>query len=206
MRGVHVGGSAEQAARASVLVRAGDAAVLVDSGPDLRAQALREGLRAIDAVIYTHAHLDHVAGFDELRAFCWRKNGPLPMHATEECMQTLKRMFGWAFSEENVYQGYVKPDPRIIESPFSYGDLKITPLPVEHAAVETVGFLFEYPGARSVAYIARREAHPGGDHGALSTGWTCWWWMRSGRCRIPRIFHWVRRWKRSAGWKRGRPG
>ena len=139
--------------RASVLVTAGDAAVLVDSGPDLRAQSLREGLRSIDAVIYTHAHLDHVAGFDELRAFCWRKKGPLPMHATEECMQVLKRMFGWAFSEENVYLGDVKPDPRIIESPFSYGELRITPLPVEHAAVETVGFLFEYPGARSVAYI-----------------------------------------------------
>ena len=61
--------------RSSVVVRAGEFTILVDSGPDLRMQALREGLRAIDAVIYTHAHLDHVAGFDELRAFCWRKKG-----------------------------------------------------------------------------------------------------------------------------------
>lgn len=62
-----------QRTRSSVLVRAGETAVLVDSGPDLRAQALREGLVAVDAVIYTHSHLDHVVGFDELRAFCWRK-------------------------------------------------------------------------------------------------------------------------------------
>lgn len=139
--------------RSSVVVRAGDLTILVDSGPDLRAQALREGLREIDAVIYTHAHLDHVAGFDELRAFCWRKDGPLPLHATAECLQTLKTMFGWAFSETNVFKGYVKPDGRIIDGPFHYGDLKITPLPVEHAAVRTVGYLFEYPGSRNIAYI-----------------------------------------------------
>lgn len=139
--------------RSSALVRAGEVAVLVDSGPDLRAQALREGMRAIDAVVYTHAHLDHVAGFDELRAFCWRKDGPLPLHATGECMATLKQMFGWAFSEGNVYLGYVKPDPRLIVGAFSYGDLKITPLPVEHGSVETIGFLFEPNGARSLAYL-----------------------------------------------------
>jgi phosphoribosyl 1,2-cyclic phosphate phosphodiesterase len=139
--------------RSSVLVRAGETAVLVDSGPDLRAQALRERLSAIDAVIYTHAHLDHVAGFDELRAFCWHKPHPLPLHATEECMETLRRMFGWAFADGNIYKGYVKPDPRIIEGPFHHGELRITPLPVEHAAVETLGFLFEHPGRRSVAYL-----------------------------------------------------
>lgn len=139
--------------RSSILVRVGELAVLVDSGPDLRAQALREGMRAIDAVIYTHSHLDHVAGFDELRAFCWRKDGPLPLHATEECMATLKRMFGWAFSEENVYLGYVKPDPQLIDGAFSLGDLKITPLPVEHGSVETIGFRFDVPGARSLVYL-----------------------------------------------------
>ncbi|MEI6178432.1 MAG: MBL fold metallo-hydrolase, partial [Verrucomicrobiota bacterium] len=48
---------------------------------------------------------------------------------------------------------YVQPDARPIDGPFCYGDLKITPLPVAHAAVETVGFLFQYPGARSIAYL-----------------------------------------------------
>ncbi len=139
--------------RSSALVRVGEVAVLVDSGPDLRAQALREGMRAIDAVVYTHSHLDHVAGFDELRAFCWRKDGPLPLHATAETMEALKQMFGWAFSEKNVYLGYVKPDPHLIDGAFSYGDLKITPLQVEHGSVETIGFRFDVPGARSLAYL-----------------------------------------------------
>lgn len=139
--------------RSSVVLRAGEKTLLVDSGPDLRMQALRENLREIDAVIYTHAHLDHVAGFDELRAFCWKKREPLPLHATVGCMAALKGMYGWAFSPEKVIEGYVRPDARLIDGPFFYGDLKITPLPVEHAAVETIGYRFDYPGARSLAYI-----------------------------------------------------
>lgn len=139
--------------RSSVVVRHGETTLLVDSGPDLRQQALREGLRSIDAVLYTHGHLDHVAGFDELRAFCWRKTEPLPLHATEDCMETLRKMYGWAFYPERVTEGYVRPDPRIVYGPFSFGSLLITPLPVEHASVETIGYLFEAPGARRIAYL-----------------------------------------------------
>ena len=146
--------------RSSVVVRAGGFTLLVDSGPDLRMQALREGLREIDAVIYTHAHLDHVAGFDELRAFCWRKHEPLPLHATEGCMAALVQMYSWAFSPDAYTSGYVRPDARIIDGPFFYGDLKVTPLPVVHAAVETIGFLFEYPDAPKLAYISDVKAIP----------------------------------------------
>jgi phosphoribosyl 1,2-cyclic phosphate phosphodiesterase len=139
--------------RSSVVVRAGEVTLLVDSGPDLRMQALREGLREIDAVIYTHGHLDHVAGFDELRAFCWRRKDPLPLHATPGCMQTLQEMYGWAFFPKTVHSGYVRPAPNVIDGPFFFGDLKVTPLPVEHGSVETVGFLFEVEGKRRLAYL-----------------------------------------------------
>lgn len=139
--------------RSSVVLRAGGVTLLVDSGPDLRAQALREGLRAVDGVLYTHAHLDHVAGFDELRAFCWHRSAPLPLHGTAECLDTLKTMFAWAFAPENQYAGYVKPDPRVVDGPFHYGDLRVTPLPVEHAAVETIGYRFDLQGMRSLAYL-----------------------------------------------------
>ncbi len=140
--------------RSSALVQHGETRLLVDSGPDLRTQALRYGIKQIDAVLYTHEHLDHVVGFDELRAFCWKREDPLPMHATEECHQALKKMFSWAFSTGNVYRGYVKPDPKVLDGPFGYGGVEITPLPVHHGAVNTVGYLFGAPGTRKIAYIS----------------------------------------------------
>ncbi len=147
--------------RASLHVKCGGIEILVDSGPDLREQALRERLTRLDAVIYTHAHVDHVVGFDELRAFCWHRETPLPLHATASCMATLRTMFGWAFLPENRhFRGYIKPDPRIIDGPFHYGPLKITPLPVEHASIETIGFLFESPAAPAAAYIPDVKSIP----------------------------------------------
>lgn len=143
----------DQRLRSSVVVRLGEVTLLVDSGPDLRAQALRENLREIDAVIYTHGHVDHVVGFDELRAFCWKRDGLLPVHATAGCMATLREMFGWAFSPKVVTNGYVRPDAKLMDGPFSYGNLKVTPLPVEHATVETVGFLFEDGDGRRLGYV-----------------------------------------------------
>jgi phosphoribosyl 1,2-cyclic phosphate phosphodiesterase len=139
--------------RSSIHVRAGDVDLIVDSGPDLREQALREKLTRLDAVLYTHGHVDHVAGFDELRAFCWRRDTPLPMHGNADTLRILRTMFAWAFSSENVYRGYVKPDPLVFDGPFSYGDLKVTPLLVEHAVIETHGFLFEHRGSPPAAYI-----------------------------------------------------
>lgn len=139
--------------RSSIHLNMGEVSLLVDSGPDLRQQALRENLTSLDAVLYTHSHADHVTGFDELRAFCWHRDGPLPLYASPSCMAVLKTMFAWAFHPGNVYRGYVKPDPHLIDGPMTFGDLTITPLPVEHASVETHGFLIEAPGVPAIAYI-----------------------------------------------------
>jgi phosphoribosyl 1,2-cyclic phosphate phosphodiesterase len=139
--------------RSSVVLRSGEATILVDTGPDLREQALRENLTRVDAVFYTHAHLDHVVGFDELRAFCWRRADGLPLHATAACLGTLRMMFGWAFEAANGKNGgYVRPDPHVIEGAVTIGTLRVTPLPVEHASIETIGFLFE-DGAARLAYL-----------------------------------------------------
>ncbi len=155
--------------RASALIRTPEAAVLIDSGPDLREQALREGMARVDAVLYTHAHLDHVAGFDDLRAFCWHRNSPLPLHATPACMKTLREMFGWAFSPGNHRnRGYVQPDPHPIDGPFRCGELSFEPLPVDHAGVETIGFLISAPGAPEIAYIPDVKSIPPATAGRLS--------------------------------------
>ena len=146
--------------RSSVLLESASTALLVDAGPDLRQQALRAGLKKIDAVLYTHGHMDHVVGFDELRAFCWHRDSPLPMYANADCMAILQTMFAWAFADTNVYRGYIKPGPIIVEGEFGIDDWKITPLPVSHGTVETNGYLFEREGNASVAYIPDAKVVP----------------------------------------------
>lgn len=146
--------------RSSLFVSTPETKILIDSGPDLREQALREGISTVDAVLYTHSHLDHVVGFDELRAFCWKKPEPLPLYATGSCLNVLKNMFGWAFHDSNTHSGYVKPDPRIITAEFIIGDLLIRPLPVLHGTVETVGFRFERENGYSFAYLPDVKSIP----------------------------------------------
>lgn len=130
--------------RSSIIVEGGGTRILVDSSPDLRQQALREGITSIDAVLYTHCHLDHVAGFDDMRAFCWHHVAPLPLYASKGTMDVLQSMYPWAFSPENTYQGYVRPAPHVIGGePFSIGAIRVTPVPVFHGNVETFGYVFE---------------------------------------------------------------
>jgi phosphoribosyl 1,2-cyclic phosphate phosphodiesterase len=146
--------------RASLYISTPEIKILIDSGPDLREQALRENITGIDAVLYTHSHLDHVVGFDELRAFCWGKNDPLPLYASESCLNVLINMFGWAFQTDNTHSGYIKPDPRPITKKFTIGDLTIQPLPVIHGTVETHGYRFDTKNGFSFAYLPDVKSIP----------------------------------------------
>ena len=139
--------------RSSILVRSSTTTLLVDSSPDLRVQALQHHIIAIDAVLYTHEHIDHTVGFDEMRAFCWRRTDRLPLYAGTGCLAHLKRMFGWAFDENNTYQGYIRPAAHDhAGKPFMVGDIEVTPVPVIHATVETYGYVFR-SGGMSFGYI-----------------------------------------------------
>ena len=139
--------------RASVLVSTETTSILVDSCPDLRQQALRYHLTTIDAVVYTHEHLDHTTGFDDMRAFCWRRSDRLPLYAGTSCLAHLRRMFAWAFSEQNTYQGYIRPDAHDHAGhPFVVGDIEVTPVRVLHATVETYGYVFRSGGC-SFGYV-----------------------------------------------------
>ena len=147
--------------RSSIHLQTPELSLLVDFGPDLRLQALREKITSLDAVLLTHSHLDHIAGFDELRAFCWHRKVPLPIFAGPETMTSLKATFPWAFSD-HTHRGYVRPDPQVIDGAFTLGDLHITPLPVKHADLETFGFRFDFPSGQSFAYISDVKSIPEG--------------------------------------------
>ena len=145
--------------RSSVYVEAAGTRILLDSSPDLRQQALRENITDVDAVLYTHAHVDHVGGFDDLRAFCWRRSGGLPLYASPQTMEALRTMYGWAFEPKTARSGYVRPEPHEVTEPFRVGNVLVTPLPVMHAGVETYAYVLEAEGQR-LAYMPDVKSIP----------------------------------------------
>ena len=89
--------------RPSIRLAFNGSVVLIDTGPDFHAQALREGIRHVDAVLYTHGHADHIMGFDDLRPLSFRTNGDLPIYADQETADNIERIFEYTFRKENRY-------------------------------------------------------------------------------------------------------
>lgn len=138
--------------RSSLFLEHPSASILIDTGPDLRFQLLREKITHADAVLYTHAHADHTVGFDEIRAFCWRREDRLPIYASAETLEVMTRMFPWAFDVNYEGRGYVKAEGKLFPDTFSLGEIQVTPFPVVHSQMETHGFHFSLPSGKSFIY------------------------------------------------------
>jgi len=132
---------------------------VVDTGTDFRTQALRENIRRLDAVVFTHSHTDHIMGFDDLRRYS-HDLGSIPVYASAETMRDLARVYEFAFNGLNRFPGYLVPVPHIIDGPFQLGATTITPLPVPHGKSTVNGYLFSRAGKKLVAYLSDCSAVP----------------------------------------------
>jgi phosphoribosyl 1,2-cyclic phosphate phosphodiesterase len=144
----------DKRSRSSIYLETPNVKILVDTTPDLRFQALREGLNRADAVIFTHAHADHIMGFDDLRRFCELQGGPLPIYGSKETLGQIERIFFYAFNPKKTIPGYVHVVPHVVSDTFTLGELQITPLPVPHGAMATNGYLFSHGGRKMLAYLS----------------------------------------------------
>ena len=145
--------------RASVYIETPECAFVVDTGPDFRTQALRENIRRVDAVVYTHGHTDHVMGFDDLRPFC-QDMRELPIYASEETMAFIRKAFAFAFMNESRSPGYILPVSNIVSGAFNLGETVITPLSLPHRRTITSGYLFTRRGRKLAAYLSDCKAVP----------------------------------------------
>ena len=83
--------------RTSIALGLPGGTLLVDTTPDLRSQLLRERIGAVDAVLYTHDHVDHVYGLDDIRPLCFRAGRPMPVYCEERVERRIRRAFDYAF-------------------------------------------------------------------------------------------------------------
>ena len=114
--------------------------ILIDTGPDLRNQALRENITRVDAVLYTHTHADHLHGIDDLRAFCVLQRKQIPLYAKEDAAAHISQKFGYTLREPSNF--WEMPVLRVesIDAPFKLFNTIITPIPVLHGKGHIYGY------------------------------------------------------------------
>jgi phosphoribosyl 1,2-cyclic phosphate phosphodiesterase len=128
--------------RPSIMVQSSNTTIVVDTTPDFRYQMLRENVKNVDAILFTHPHKDHIAGLDDVRAFNFFNGKKMEIYANSLTEEALKREFSYAFSDKK-YPGV--PDlnlNRIDLEPFCIGDIPIIPVEVWHLKMPVLGFRF----------------------------------------------------------------
>jgi len=138
--------------RPSVLVRwnNGDAngrerVVVIDTGPDFREQALRAGLKRVDAVLYTHSHADHILGLDDLRPLSFamfREGGPIPLYAAPNVAEVLERIYEYTFSPAATYPNRARVKLLPLGDSVNVHGVEFLRVPVMHGNMEIAGFRF----------------------------------------------------------------
>lgn len=139
--------------RSSVLIRTEELHFVIDTTPEFRTQCLREKINKLDAALFTHAHTDHIMGFDDMRRFCEMEDRPMPIYAANETMGQLRNTFRYAFDDPQPWKNYLRLDPHVFNAPFELGQTTIVPVELPHGKVVTTGYIFYREGRKLLAYF-----------------------------------------------------
>ena len=146
--------------RSSILIQVENENYVIDSGPDFRSQMLREKVKSLRGVIFTHEHKDHVAGLDDVRAFNHLESRPMEVYCTERVEEALKREFHYIFSEDR-YPGIPRVELFRIDNDLIElrNNLVLKPINVLHYKMPVKGFRFgEFTYITDAKKIANEEA------------------------------------------------
>src|SRR5262245_44937642 len=148
--------------RPSLLIQTGDSNLLIDTATDFRQQAIRENLKRVDAVLYTHGHADHILGLDDLRPFNYFQKMHIPCFGNEPTMNYICSMFAYVFSNPQPGGSIPRIEPHVISDRFEYLDVEIQPLPVLHGKIPVNGYRIG-----NLSYITDCSEIPDSTYGLL---------------------------------------
>lgn len=128
--------------RSSILVKSPTTTIVVDTTPDFRYQMLREKVKTLNAVLFTHPHKDHIAGLDDIRAFNYFQEQAMEVYANSMTIDALMREFAYAFADKK-YPGLPNISLNTIDlTPFSVRDIPVTPIQVWHLRMPVYAYRF----------------------------------------------------------------
>jgi phosphoribosyl 1,2-cyclic phosphate phosphodiesterase len=122
--------------------------ILIDTGPDLRLQALRENIRRVDAVLYTHVHADHLNGIDDLRAFCQIQQMQIPLYGNAHTIDNISSRFGYALRDPGISWDMPVLRAQAVNVPIEVCGELVVPIPVKHGRSTILGWRI-----RNFAYL-----------------------------------------------------
>ena len=142
--------------RPSLLIGLPDRNIIIDTTPDFRAQMLRSRTTRLDAILYTHAHADHILGLDDVRPFNYHQQARIPIYVSQTAFRVIERMFAYVFDNAERNTSVPKLDVHFIdEEPFDVLGLRFEPIPITHGHQTIYGFRFG-----DVAYLTDHSEIP----------------------------------------------
>jgi phosphoribosyl 1,2-cyclic phosphate phosphodiesterase len=128
--------------RPSLLLSRNGQNVVIDTTPDFRQQALRAGMKRLDAVLLTHAHADHIFGFDDIRPFNLRQNSVMPVYGNKEAFDVLRNAYAYVFDGKPKVSSVPMVTLHTVNGPLQLLGTVITPIPLIHGDLNVLGFRF----------------------------------------------------------------
>ena len=126
--------------RSSALIETDGISLLIDTSPEFRLQILRENIRQIDAILYTHAHADHLFGLDDIRRFNDMSRKAICCYGSAETLYTIRQAFDYIFIPTQAGGGKPQLELVNVDTTFNVYNIQITPIPVLHGQLNILGY------------------------------------------------------------------